>query len=172
MQPLQRAQAYFLLAKAASTLFAVRLRCEGVDLEKHPINSELERLRLYQTEHEKLWDLSKAPRRPSTALNQQAAAHFIEHSLPDLTAEQRQSLREISKGEWPRVNYTERASQKRRKCQPSGSPSIQAAARAFLEKAAKELVGENKSGFEGPLLDVSDDDEGGGTWRRWGRGGH
>ncbi|KAI4329876.1 hypothetical protein MLD38_028211 [Melastoma candidum] len=161
LQPLQRAQAYFLIAKAASTLFAVRLRCEGVDLDKHPINSELDRLSLYETKLEKLQDLGKAPLRPSTALNQRAAARFIEHSLPDLTAAQRQSLREISKGERPRVNYTERVSQKRRKFQSSGSSSIQAAAQDFLEKAAKELMGENKSGFKGPLFYVSDDDEGG-----------
>lgn len=69
-------------------------------------------------------------------------------------------MREISRGERPRTNYMERTSQKKRKCQSSGPQSIQAAARDFLEKAAQELMGKNKSGFKGPLVDISDDEGG------------
>ncbi|GMH10562.1 hypothetical protein Nepgr_012403 [Nepenthes gracilis] len=41
MPPLQRAQSLLLLAKAASTLFTVRLRCNGVQPDDHPIKREL-----------------------------------------------------------------------------------------------------------------------------------
>ncbi|KAK8582062.1 hypothetical protein V6N12_072260 [Hibiscus sabdariffa] len=89
MPPLQRAQALFTLAKATTTLFALRLRCSGVHPDEHRIKSELERLSLYQDKLERFIDLSKAPLRPSTTLNSQAATRFIEHSLPDLTPGQR-----------------------------------------------------------------------------------
>ncbi|KAI6680409.1 hypothetical protein NL676_034290 [Syzygium grande] len=98
LPPLPRARALLVLAKAASTLLAVRLRCNGVDPDGHPIKSELERLSLYEGKLERLVDLSKAPLRPSTTLNHQAATRFIEHSLPDLTPDQRQSMRELSRG--------------------------------------------------------------------------
>ncbi|OMO61570.1 Sas10/Utp3/C1D [Corchorus capsularis] len=159
MPPLQRAQALFLLAKATTTLFTLRLRCSGVHPDDHPIKSELERLSLYQDKLERFIDISKAPLRPSTTLNSRAAARFIEHSLPDLTPEQRQSMRQISKGEGPRIKYSD-SGVKKRKYQSSEKQSVQAAAKEFLEKAARELFGDDKDGFKGPLrLEANDDDE-------------
>ncbi|XWS26154.1 hypothetical protein CRYUN_Cryun26dG0006500 [Craigia yunnanensis] len=159
MPPLQRAQALFSLAKATTTLFTLRLRCIGVHPDDHPIKSELERLSLYQDKLERFIDLSKAPLRPSTTLNSQAATRFIEHSLPDLTPGQRQSMRQISKGEGPRIKYSDSSVKKKRKYQSSEKQSVQDAAKDFLEKAARELFGDNKDGFKGPLhVDASDDD--------------
>ncbi|KAE8735907.1 pentatricopeptide repeat-containing protein [Hibiscus syriacus] len=159
MSPLQRAQAFFSLAKASTTLFALRLRCSGVHPDDHPIKSELERLSLYQEKLERFIDLSKAPLRPSTTLNSQAATRFIEHSLPDLTPEQRLNMRQISKGEGTRIKYSDSNVQKKRKYQSSEKQSVQNAAKEFLEKAARELFGDKKDGFKGPLqVDASDDD--------------
>ncbi|WRX33392.1 hypothetical protein QQP08_025879 [Theobroma cacao] len=158
MPPLQRAQALFSLAKATATLFTLRLRCSGVHPDDHPIKSELERLSLYEDKLQRFIDLSKAPLRPSTTLNSQAATRFIEHSLPDLTPEQRLSMRQISRGEGPKIKYSD-SRVKKRKYQSSEKQSVQAAAKEFLEKAASELFGDNKGGFKGPLqADTSDDD--------------
>ncbi|XP_030523475.1 nuclear nucleic acid-binding protein C1D [Rhodamnia argentea] len=154
LPPLQRARALLVLAKAASTLLAVRLRCTGVDPDDHPIKSELERLSLYEGKLERLVDLSKAPLRPSTTLNHQAATRFIEHSLPDLTPDQRQSMRELSRGGGP----TPKSYERKRKYQSSGFQSVQATTKDFLEKAAQELLGSNRGGFKGPLIDDSDDE--------------
>ncbi|XP_022730113.1 nuclear nucleic acid-binding protein C1D [Durio zibethinus] len=159
MPPLQRALAFLLLAKATTTLFALRLRCSGVHPDDHPMKSELERLSLYQDKLERFMDLSKAPLRPSTTLNSRAATRFIEHSLPDLTPEQRQSMRQISKGEGPSIKYSDSSVKKKRKYQSSERQSVQDAAKGFLEKAARELFGDNKDGLKGPLqVDASDDD--------------
>ncbi|XP_052190268.1 uncharacterized protein LOC127799975 [Diospyros lotus] len=151
LQPLQRAQSLLLLAKATTTLFTLRLRCNGVHPDDHPVKSELERLSLYQDKLQRFIDLSKAPLRPSTTLNYQAATRFIEHSLPDLTQEQRQSLRDIRRGEGPKIKYVDRSAHKKRKHRSSEKQSISTAAQEFLEKAARELLGDNKSGFKGPL---------------------
>ena len=67
-------------------------------------------------------------------------------------AEQRQSLRDISKGEGPKIKYVERSAHKKRKYQPGENKSVRTAAQEFLEKAARELLGDNKSGFKGPVL--------------------
>ncbi|KAI3468355.1 hypothetical protein Pfo_025018 [Paulownia fortunei] len=159
MEPLERAQALFLIAKATTTLFALRLRCKGVDPDDHPVKKELERLSLYQEKLKQCMDLSKAPLRPSAIINPQAAARFIEHSLPDLSSEQKQSMRKISRGEGPRIKYLDRSLQKKRKYQPSEKQSVRSAAQEFLEKAARELLGDNKNGVKGPLQpDDSDDD--------------
>ncbi|KAL7191834.1 hypothetical protein ACSBR2_023831 [Camellia fascicularis] len=160
MLPLQRAQSLLLLAKATTTLFTLKLRCSGVCPDDHPVKSELERLRLYQEKLQRFIDLSKAPLRPSTTLNFQAATRFIEHSLPDLTSEQRQSMRDISRGEGPKIKYVERSVHKKRKCQSSGQQSVRTATQEFLEKAARELLGDNKNGFKGPLQpeDLDEDD--------------
>ncbi|XP_057985554.1 uncharacterized protein LOC110673902 isoform X2 [Hevea brasiliensis] len=128
--PLQRAQSLFLLAKATTILFSLRLRCSGIDPDEHPVKTEL------------------------------AATRFIEHSLPDLTSEQKKRMRAISKGEGTRIKYLERKIQKKRKYQSSEKHSVQTAASEFLEKAARELLGDNANGFKGPMqIDALDDDD-------------
>ncbi|XP_058002111.1 uncharacterized protein LOC110657380 isoform X2 [Hevea brasiliensis] len=158
MPPLQRAQSLFLLAKATTILFSLRLRCSGIDPDEHPVKTELERLNLYQEKLERSKDLT--PLRPSTTLNYQAATRFIEHSLPDLTPEQKKSMRDISKGEGPKIKYLERKIHKKRKYQSSEKHSVQAAASEFLQKAAHELLGDNASGLKGPIqIDALDDND-------------
>ncbi|PON74541.1 Sas10/Utp3/C1D [Parasponia andersonii] len=159
MPPLQRAESLLLLARATTTLFTLRLRCSGVDPDEHPVKSELERLSLYQDKLERFIGLSRAPVRPSTTLNYQAATRFIEHSLPDLTREQKQNMRSISKGEGKRITFLEKNVQKKRKYQSTEKKSVQNAAKEFLEKAARELLGDNKSGFKGPLRAEALEDE-------------
>ncbi|KAL3500301.1 hypothetical protein ACH5RR_039394 [Cinchona calisaya] len=157
MDPLQRAQSLLLIAKITTTLFTLRLRCNGVNPDEHPIKSEHERLRLYQEKVQRCIELSKAPLRPSATINAQAATRFIEHSLPDLTKEQKQSMREISRREGPTIKYLERSVHKKRKYESTEKQSVQTAAKEFLEKAARELLGDNKGRFKGPLqLDDSD----------------
>ncbi|KAJ6743851.1 SUN-COR STEROID HORMONE RECEPTOR CO-REPRESSOR [Salix viminalis] len=160
MPPLQRAQSLFMFAKATSTLFALRLRTSGIHPEKHPIiKTELERLSLYQDKLEQFVDISKEPLHRSTTLNYQAATRFIEHSLPGLTPEQRKSMRNISKGEGPKIKHTKRSARKKRKCDTSEKQSVQTAAQEFLEKAARELFGGNTDGFKGPLIKIDSSSE-------------
>ncbi|BAT78073.1 hypothetical protein LR48_Vigan04g227000 [Vigna angularis] len=159
MPPLQRAHALFILAKITSTLLELNLRCSGVHPDDHPIKSELDRVNLYEDKLERMVDLSKAPLRPSTTLNYQAATRFIEHSLPDLTSEQRANMRNISRGERTKTNLPGRAGQKR-KYHSSEKQSVKAAAKDFLEKAARELLGDTSGGIKGPLqVDMSEDDD-------------
>ncbi|KAL2517541.1 Sas10/Utp3/C1D family [Abeliophyllum distichum] len=159
LEPLERAQALFLIAKANTTLFTLRLRCKGVNPDNHPVRKEIERLSLYEEKLQKCMDLSKAPLRPSATINPMAAARFIEHSLPDLSSEQKKSMREISRGEGTRIKYVERSVQKKRKYQSSENQAVRAAAQEFLEKAASELLGDNKSGIKGPLQPEDSDDD-------------
>ncbi|XVF89407.1 hypothetical protein PTKIN_Ptkin19aG0127900 [Pterospermum kingtungense] len=160
MPPLQRAQALMSLAKATTTLFTLRLRCNGVPPDDHPIKSELERLSYYQDKLDRLIDLSKAPLQPSTTLNSQAATHVIEHSLLDLTLEQRQNMRQNSEGEGSRIKCSDGSVQKKRKYQSSEKQSVEDAAKEFLWNAALEIFVKNKGGFKGSLQvdDASDDD--------------
>lgn len=149
MGPLQQAQSLILLAKATTTLFALRLRCKGINPDEHPVKLEFERVSLFQEKLQELMDLNKAPLRPSARINPQGAARFIEHSLPDLTPEQRKNMREISKGDGPRLKYLERVVHKKRKYPEQ--QSVRTATQEFLEKASRELLGENQSGFKGPV---------------------
>ncbi|XP_047964648.1 nuclear nucleic acid-binding protein C1D-like isoform X2 [Salvia hispanica] len=157
MEPLDRARSLLLIAKTTTTLFALRLRCRGVDPDDHPVKKEFERLSFYQEKLQRCIDLSKAPLRPSTTINTPAAARFIEHSLPDLSSEQRQSMRGISRGEGNGFKYVNRNLQKKRKYQSSEKQSIPSVSQGFLEKAAHELLGDNKNGVKGPLQPVDSD---------------
>ncbi|KAG9455888.1 hypothetical protein H6P81_000396 [Aristolochia fimbriata] len=159
MMPLQRAQALLTLAKTVSTLVTLRLRCSGVHPDNHPVKAELERVSLYQEKFERFNDWSKAPLRPSTTLNCPAATRFIEHSLPDLTPEQRRSMRDLSRTEGAKSSFHEIISPKKRKWQSSDTQSVQIAAQEFLEKASRELLGAKELDMKGPLRDDSSDVE-------------
>ena len=69
-------------------------------------------------------------------------------------------MRNISKGEGKRTNYLDKNVQKKRKYQSTEKQSVQTAAQEFLEKAAREVLGDNKGGFKGPLVveDLEDED--------------
>ncbi|XP_022888671.1 nuclear nucleic acid-binding protein C1D-like [Olea europaea var. sylvestris] len=159
LEPLERAQALFLIAKANTTLVTLRLRCKGVNPNNHPVRKEIDRLSLYEEKLQKCMDLSKAPLRPSATINPMAAARFIEHSLTDLSPEQKKSMKEISRGEVTRIKYVDRSVKKKRKYQSSEKQSVRAAAQEFLEKAACELLGDNQSGIKGPLQPENSDDD-------------
>uniref|UniRef100_A0ACD6AG40 Uncharacterized protein n=1 Tax=Avena sativa TaxID=4498 RepID=A0ACD6AG40_AVESA len=153
LPPLHRARAFLAVAHAATSLFSVRLRCSGINPDEHPMK-ELERLSLWQEKLNRLEDWDKAPLRPSTTVNTQAAARFIGRSLSHLTADQKKSMQAISKGEgsgW---------SGKKRKSQPLPErKSVRAAAEEFLAKASQELIGYNAGGVKGPVRLVPDEDE-------------
>ncbi|KAF5748115.1 nuclear nucleic acid-binding protein C1D-like [Tripterygium wilfordii] len=151
LPPLERAQSLLLLAKATTALFTLRLRGSGVHPDGHPVKTELKRLSLYQDKMERFIDLGKAPLRPSISLNYQAATRFIEHSLPDLTPGQRQSMKDISKKEGTRIKYLEKTVQNKRKHRSSEKQSVQTAAKEFLDKASRELLGDSQGSFKGPL---------------------
>ncbi|KAM7255574.1 hypothetical protein ACFE04_008472 [Oxalis oulophora] len=151
MAPLQRANVLLMISKATTIIFSLRVRCSGVNPEDHPVKSELERISVYQDKLQRFIHLSKAPLRPSTTLNAQAATRFIGHSLPDLTPAQRQSMRDITRGKRPAVTGH------KRKYEPSTKQSVQTAAKEFLEKAARELLGDNDGGLKGPLK-INDSD--------------
>ncbi|KAM0942770.1 putative exosome-associated factor Rrp47/DNA strand repair C1D [Dioscorea sansibarensis] len=159
LHPLQRARAFLLLAKSASALLSVRLRCSGICPDDHPIKSEFERLSLFEDKLERLTDWDREPLRPSTTLNCQAATRFIEHSLPDLTQEQRKSMRDISRGQVNRNRFDDRRTRKKRKHQTTEIQSVRSAAQEFLEKATQELFGSNDHGVKGPLRNETSDEE-------------
>ena len=68
-------------------------------------------------------------------------------------------MRGLSKGEGTRIKYLERNVHKKRKCQSGQKQSVQTAAQEFLEKATRELLGDNKDGFKGPLKPQDSDDD-------------
>lgn len=73
-----------------------------------------------------------------------------------MIAAQKQSMEGLSKGEKSRI------SAKKRKYQSNEKQSVQSAAKEFLEKATRELNGNNENGLKGPLkaaADGSDDVE-------------
>ncbi|KAL6640021.1 hypothetical protein ACP70R_022331 [Stipagrostis hirtigluma subsp. patula] len=154
LPPLRRARAFLAVAHAATSLFAVRLRCSGIDPDEHPIRKEFERLSLWQEKLNRFEDWDKAPLRPTTTLNTQAAARFIGHSLSHLTSDQKRSMQEISRGGgrgW---------SGQKRKPEPfSEKKSVRAAAEEFLAKATQELSGYSDSRVKGPVRLIPDEDE-------------
>lgn len=140
LSPLDRAYTFLTLAKAVATLFTLQLRCSGDSPDEHDVKTELERLDLYTNKVEYYIDMNTA--RPTTTLNAQAATRFIEHSLPDLTTEQRRDMRDISRGMGPnRKSREDHGKKKKRKHDLAEKPSVAAEAAAFLAKAQKELFG-------------------------------
>ncbi|XP_058082484.1 uncharacterized protein LOC131230602 [Magnolia sinica] len=100
------------------------------------------------------------PLRPSTTINYQAATRFIEHSLPDLTAEQKQSMQDISRREGRKSSFHEHRGSRKKRKGPSSEKhqSVRDAAREFLEKATRELLGAEDD-VRGPLRNQSLDEE-------------
>ncbi|KAJ4792019.1 Nuclear nucleic acid-binding protein C1D [Rhynchospora pubera] len=166
LPPLLQARVYLVLAKTATSLLSVQLRCTGVDPDDHPISKEFDRLSLCGERLGRYKDWDKAPLRPSTKINKRGAARVISHALPQLTAEQRESLRDISRGNEARmVSFTDKRARKKRKHQGGGSSSsgfqsVRQAAEEFLQKAAKELVMcTDPDGPRGPLRNLADMEE-------------
>lgn len=75
---------------------------------------------------------------------------------------QKQNIRDLSKGEKSRMRYSETNAKKRKYQSNEKQQSVRSAAKEFLEKAARELNGNNDNGLKGPLVaaaDASDDVE-------------
>lgn len=68
-------------------------------------------------------------------------------------------MRDISRGEGSNIKYLERKVQKKRKYQSPNKQSVQSAANEFLEKAAREILGDSEGGRKGPLQANSSDEE-------------
>lgn len=69
-------------------------------------------------------------------------------------------MREISRREGVKSGRSEGNVSKRRKYLSSAKTSVRTAAQEFLEKAARELLGNDKSSLKGPLKPQdSDEDE-------------
>lgn len=69
-------------------------------------------------------------------------------------------MKEISKREGSAIKYLERNAQKKRKYETSQRKPVQAAAKEFLEKAARELLGDAEGSVKGPIqVDASEEDK-------------
>ncbi|XP_073307902.1 uncharacterized protein [Primulina huaijiensis] len=138
LEHLERANVLLMIAKANTTLFALRLRCKGVDPDDHSIKREF-----------RLFDLQQP------LIPKQLPALLIIHCLIFL---EKQSMREVIQGESRRINYLERNIQKKRKYQAPEKQSVRSEAQEFLEKASRELLGDNNV-TKGPLQFQSEDPE-------------
>eukprot|EP00252_Welwitschia_mirabilis_P022844 TRINITY_DN629_c0_g2_i1.p1 TRINITY_DN629_c0_g2~~TRINITY_DN629_c0_g2_i1.p1 ORF type:complete len:214 (-),score=55.14 TRINITY_DN629_c0_g2_i1:264-905(-) len=138
MPPLERAYSFLTLAKTVSALYTLQLQCRGESLEEDElVQRELERLELYTNKVGYFMDRSTA--KPATTVNVKAATRFIGHSLPDLTQDQRNQMRDITRGA-----RSAALSRSTKNDQPVRR-SVAAEAAAFLEKARMELLGINAS---------------------------
>ena len=126
--PIERAQYNVVLAKAINVLYAMYLKTQGVDPDKHPVAKELVRtqtiskvcialkdfippklaratnlLSPYSLKERiaKYGDKLKAADSsgPKLSLDSEAALRFIDRSLPDLSPEKKKALKEVS-GIW------------------------------------------------------------------------
>ncbi|CAH8321170.1 unnamed protein product [Eruca vesicaria subsp. sativa] len=157
MQPLQRAKAMYLLAEATTTIFTRVFF--GCYVDGSVVFFFLqERLNVYREKLQRCMDQSKEPLRPTTVLNRQAATRVIEHSLPDLTSDQKQNMRDLSQGEKSSMASSETTA-KKRKYQSNEKQSVQSNAKEFIEKAARELNGNTETGLKGPVMAAADDSD-------------
>jgi len=128
LKPLERAELHVTLAAAANTLFRMYLKTQGVPLDAHPVNRELERVQMYLDKVERAKNTA-GPR--TAALNVDAANRFITHAIPDLSADQKKRLREVNQRE--RSKASEKSASKKPK-----RVSAKEAANAFLEGMAAD----------------------------------
>ncbi|XP_068476076.1 uncharacterized protein [Phaseolus vulgaris] len=140
---LERAHSLFSLAKLASTLFSLKLRCRGVNPNDHPVKSELDKINVLQKKLERLARLSEG----------------TSCGVSNLFSFQEQDMRNINGGEGPEMNYEERAGQKR-KYPSSEEPSVQIDHMESLEKVKEEHLGYDTENVKGTVvIDISDDDD-------------
>lgn len=95
--PLTRARAFVALAHCITVLFDRYLRTAGIDVDEHALMKEKERWRLYDKKLRRLineCELKTSSR--TTTINLAAANRFIEHAIPDLSAEQRTALKQAN----------------------------------------------------------------------------
>eukprot|EP00216_Chloropicon_sp_CCMP2111_P003070 CAMPEP_0198240154 /NCGR_PEP_ID=MMETSP1446-20131203/5353_1 /TAXON_ID=1461542 ORGANISM="Unidentified sp, Strain CCMP2111" /NCGR_SAMPLE_ID=MMETSP1446 /ASSEMBLY_ACC=CAM_ASM_001112 /LENGTH=154 /DNA_ID=CAMNT_0043922847 /DNA_START=114 /DNA_END=578 /DNA_ORIENTATION=- len=90
--PIERAQYNVVLAKAINVLYAMYLKTQGIDPDKHPVAKELERIAKYG---DKLKAADSSG--PKLSLDSEAALRFLDRSLPDLSPEKKKALKELKK---------------------------------------------------------------------------
>ncbi len=92
---LQRAQALQKLTAAAHAAYALWLRCTGLDPAKQQaVQQEAARLAVYSKKVDKAVAAEIVRNsRPALSLDVGAAGRFIEHAIPELSAQQRTALR-------------------------------------------------------------------------------
>lgn len=57
------------------------------------------------------------------------------------------------------MNYVEHSRQKKRKYPSYSNKPVQTAAKEFLEKASRELLGDAHDGPKGPVIQIDDSDD-------------
>ncbi|MCO5556823.1 hypothetical protein L7F22_010376 [Adiantum nelumboides] len=139
---LNRSAAFLSLSKTLNALFAVHLRCRGLSVEDHILNSEVERVSLYDGKVGHFIDNLNGPKHRAVVVNLEAANRVIEHSIPDLTEEQKKGLQGIKR---QCVEARKPRKLLHTPLQPARTQSITEAAAAFLEEARKELVEEGRN---------------------------
>ncbi|KAJ7294550.1 hypothetical protein O6H91_Y251100 [Diphasiastrum complanatum] len=151
LSPIDRASAFLSLSKSVNTLFSVFLRTTGESPNDHPAKTEVERVELYEDKVERAIYRSKTPSRPTSSLNIAAANRFIEHSIPDLTTDQRKRVREVSQEKSRRLRLEDKSdgrSRKSPKRDKKDGESVAQAAAAFLAEAQRELLVEKRKNMD------------------------
>ncbi|MCO5601872.1 hypothetical protein L7F22_055998 [Adiantum nelumboides] len=122
-------------------LIHYKAECRGLSLEDHILNSEVERVSLYDGKVGHFIDNLKGPKHRAVVVNLEAANRVIEHSIPHLTEEQKKGLQGIKR---QCVEARQPRNLLHTPLQPARTQSITEAAAAFLEEARKELVEEGR----------------------------
>ncbi|KAF6256578.1 hypothetical protein COO60DRAFT_1528769 [Scenedesmus sp. NREL 46B-D3] len=98
LTPLEQVKVNLALAQSVVTLYQLHRRLAAANLDKHPLQRELERLAAYERKVKNAVtadDLARS--RPGASLNIAAANRFIDAAIPDLTDEQKRALRTLGK---------------------------------------------------------------------------
>ncbi|CAM6036776.1 unnamed protein product [Sphagnum compactum] len=144
LTPVERASTFLCLSKALTTLFSFHLRTSGICPEKHAAHSEVERVSLYHDKVMKALDQSKGALQPTSAIDVGAANRFIEHAIPDLSADQKRRMWEVSKIQNQKQNHRKRSGGGSTIAPDLGPKlkrqSVAEDAADFLIEASKELL--------------------------------
>lgn len=120
LTPMQRANAHLNVARGLHHAYIMLLRTQGLTSKNHPYHQESERLKVYGKKVRKLESAEYlATHKPALELNIGAANRFISHAIPDLSADQKTALKEVS-------------SKRKQADESTGTPAEMA--RAFLEQ--------------------------------------
>lgn len=144
LAPIERAKVHLVVANAATTLFCLLLKTEGVGIDDHAgVQKEVERVSRYGSkvlkEESRLKALAEGanPAAASAGLDAAAASRFIASGLPDLSPQQRRLLRE--------------AGAKRKRQQQEAREKARAEAEARAQKLQNKK--EDEAAAPGPRAD-------------------
>lgn len=134
---LDRAQALVGLGQLVGALFVLHNKATGSQPSEQ-LQKEQERIKLYSKKVSKAIsadELRKA--RPTVTLDIAAANRFIDHSIPDLTKEQRQKLKEATDNLKRKAEEDDSAPKK--KGSQKGGKHAKDAALEFLQKLKEDM---------------------------------